>query len=51
MTRHIKRMVNNCHLPELAHEFSNVENGMSLLISFIAVYFYIIIADQGTIDN
>ena len=25
--KHIKRMVNNCHIPDLVQAFSNVENG------------------------
>ena len=25
--KHIKLMYNNCHIPDLVHAFSNVENG------------------------
>ena len=27
MIKHIKQMDNNCHIPDLAQAFSNVENG------------------------
>ena len=27
MTKHIKRMDNKCHIPDLVQAFSNVENG------------------------
>ena len=27
MTKHIKRMDNNCHIPDLGQAFSNVESG------------------------
>ena len=27
MIKHIKRMDNNCHIPDLVQAFSNVENG------------------------
>ena len=33
MTKHIKRLDNNCHIPELVQAFSNVENdGLNLVL-------------------
>ena len=39
MIKHIKRMDNNCHIPDLFQEFSNVENGRFFQFTFLFLFF------------